>query len=78
MGNSNHKKLSRARVKGPTMGQAVAGWLPNSRTHSGVRERTDLSGLFFASNNPIYNQAKHWFSSFMGRGVRTGISPVRG
>lgn len=42
MGNSNHKKLSRARVKGPAMGQAVAGWLPNSRTHSGVRERTDL------------------------------------
>lgn len=48
MGNSNHKKLSRARVVGPTMGHAVAGWLPNCWTHSGVRERTDLSGLFFA------------------------------
>lgn len=48
MGNSNHEKLSRAHVMGPTMGHTVAGWLPNCRTHSGVRERTDLSGLFFA------------------------------
>lgn len=52
MGNSNPKKLSRALVVGPTVGHAVAGWLPNCRTHSGLRERTDLPGLFFALTIP--------------------------
>lgn len=52
MANSDHKRLSRARVLAPTMGLAVAGCLPNCRTHSGVRERTDLSGLLFALKIP--------------------------
>lgn len=50
MGNNDHKKAGfrSALVKDSTIGQAVAGCLPNSRMGRWVRERRDHSGLFFA------------------------------
>lgn len=50
MGNNDRKKAGfrSALVKDSTIGQAAAGWLPNSRMGRWIRERKDHSVLFFA------------------------------
>lgn len=54
MGKSNHKKagVSSAVVKDSPLGQAAAGWLPNSRTRSWILEGRDDPGLSFPPNDP--------------------------